>query len=361
LSAADKLAAPPAPVPTPCIDVCTMDEAAGLCLGCARTAEEIGAWLEADAGFKRAVWDALPARRARLQMPAYRLPWSAAQSAEFMETALRSGAGRWRLGIHGAAADFAAGPDGQAEITSDADAITAISSCGAVRLLKHQKTIAIAFRNRMPPAAGDFREKAPSPGAVLTDLAALSREGRGLSSAGREALPLPELGRSPLPSRERADAEGGRVRGLFAEVDAQGDAEEIAQAIAFVLPRGRVRLEKSMILTSLGPDRDAVLEQHRETTLYDTGFGGDLAVRICLRTADPQLTARDLMSRLTTDEVDATFEIVIETGLGRAELFAPVDPRWFNTHHLAAARETPPGWDLRPVFALGALFYPGGG
>ena len=64
MSAADKLAALPARVPTPCIDVCAMDEAAGLCLGCARTAEEIGAWLEADASFKRAVWDALPARRA---------------------------------------------------------------------------------------------------------------------------------------------------------------------------------------------------------------------------------------------------------------------------------------------------------
>ena len=49
---ADKLAAPPAPVPTPCIDVCTMDEAAGLCLGCARTAEEIGAWAGGGCGLQ---------------------------------------------------------------------------------------------------------------------------------------------------------------------------------------------------------------------------------------------------------------------------------------------------------------------
>jgi hypothetical protein len=133
------------------------------------------------------------------------------------------------------------------------------------------------------------------------------------------------------------------------------------QAIGFVLPRGRVRLEKSASLTPLGPDRDAILERHRATTLYDTGLGAGLAARICLRTSDPQLAACDLINHLTTGGVHPTFDIVIEAGLGRAELFAPVDPRWLDTHHLAAAREMPPGWNLRPVFALGALFYPGRG
>jgi hypothetical protein len=152
------------------------------------------------------------------------------------------------------------------------------------------------------------------------------------------------------------------VRGLFAEVDGHCDAGEIAQAIAFVLPRARVRLEKSVSLTLLGPDHDAIREEHRESTLYDTGFGAGLAARICLRTAaDPQLAALDLIHHLSADGVVSTSDIVIDTGLGRAELFAPVDPRWLDTAHLAAARETPPGWDLRPVFALGALFYPGAG
>jgi predicted Fe-S protein YdhL (DUF1289 family) len=411
LSAADKLVAPPAPVPTPCIDVCTMDEAAGMCLGCARTAEEIGAWLEADAGFKRAVWDALPARRARLQMPAHRLPWSAAESAEFMEAALRSGVGRWRLGIHGAAADFAVGSDERAKISSDADAITAVSQRGALRLLKHQKTIAIAFGNRVPPTAGDFNEKAPSPGAVLTDLAALSREGRGLvpgKTPGRESQPAPL---SPLPPRERADAEGGRVRGLFAEVDGhdvaasinlrrpgrpqaepgsnrlsacaaasyetngprldgRGDTEGEAgiggsQAIGFVLPRGRVTLEKAECLTPLGADDGAILESHRDARHYDTGLGGGLAARICLRAADPQFVVRldaAAGSQLTErPKLGIGCDVVIETGLGRAEIFASADRSWLDLDRLAAAREMPPGWNLRPVFALGALFYPGRG
>ena len=62
-----------------------------------------------------------------------------------------------------------------------------------------------------------------------------------------------------------------------------------------------------------------------------------------------------------TDGLDRAFDIVVETGLGRAEMFAPADRLWLDADRLAAARETPPGWDLRPVFALGALFYPGRG
>jgi hypothetical protein len=54
-------------------------------------------------------------------------------------------------------------------------------------------------------------------------------------------------------------------------------------------------------------------------------------------------------------------DVVIETGLGRAEIFASADRSWLDLDRLAAAREMPPGWNLRPVFALGALFYPGRG
>lgn len=32
------------PVTSPCISVCTVDKALGLCIGCLRTLQEIGAW-----------------------------------------------------------------------------------------------------------------------------------------------------------------------------------------------------------------------------------------------------------------------------------------------------------------------------
>ena len=36
----------PVHVPSPCVNVCQMDPASGLCLGCLRTLREIADWLE---------------------------------------------------------------------------------------------------------------------------------------------------------------------------------------------------------------------------------------------------------------------------------------------------------------------------
>jgi len=36
--------APPRPIATPCVKVCVLDTASGLCLGCYRTLEEISGW-----------------------------------------------------------------------------------------------------------------------------------------------------------------------------------------------------------------------------------------------------------------------------------------------------------------------------
>ena len=44
------------PVPSPCINVCRLDETSGLCVGCRRTIDEIAAWSRLDDAQKRAVW-----------------------------------------------------------------------------------------------------------------------------------------------------------------------------------------------------------------------------------------------------------------------------------------------------------------
>jgi predicted Fe-S protein YdhL (DUF1289 family) len=58
---------PSSTVPSPCVNVCRMDPATDLCLGCARSLDEIAAWSTLDDLAKRRVWKALPARRALLQ------------------------------------------------------------------------------------------------------------------------------------------------------------------------------------------------------------------------------------------------------------------------------------------------------
>jgi uncharacterized protein len=50
------------PVASPCIGICRMNEAAGLCDGCLRTIDEIAAWSTLDDEAKRAVWRIIEAR-----------------------------------------------------------------------------------------------------------------------------------------------------------------------------------------------------------------------------------------------------------------------------------------------------------
>ena len=54
-----------APVPSPCINVCRIDEASGWCEGCLRTIDEIACWSTYDDATRRAVWDALDDRHAQ--------------------------------------------------------------------------------------------------------------------------------------------------------------------------------------------------------------------------------------------------------------------------------------------------------
>ncbi len=51
--------------PSPCINVCRMSEASGLCEGCLRTIDEIASWSSLDDEQKRAVWDAIEIRHAQ--------------------------------------------------------------------------------------------------------------------------------------------------------------------------------------------------------------------------------------------------------------------------------------------------------
>ena len=51
-------------VASPCVSVCVMDPASGLCRGCLRTLDEIASWISLDDDARRAIVASLPARRA---------------------------------------------------------------------------------------------------------------------------------------------------------------------------------------------------------------------------------------------------------------------------------------------------------
>ena len=49
-------------LPSPCVSVCRMGFATGLCQGCLRTLEEITAWSQLDDEGKRAIWGRIEQR-----------------------------------------------------------------------------------------------------------------------------------------------------------------------------------------------------------------------------------------------------------------------------------------------------------
>ena len=51
------------PLPSPCIGICRLEPASGLCEGCLRTIDEIAAWPEADDAARLAILDRLRERR----------------------------------------------------------------------------------------------------------------------------------------------------------------------------------------------------------------------------------------------------------------------------------------------------------
>jgi uncharacterized protein len=53
-------------IETPCIKVCTMDGASGLCNGCGRTLDEIARWSSFSDAERRAIMRSLPERLSKM-------------------------------------------------------------------------------------------------------------------------------------------------------------------------------------------------------------------------------------------------------------------------------------------------------
>jgi uncharacterized protein len=56
-------------VMSPCINICRMSPATGLCEGCLRTIDEIAGWSRMDDTAKQAVWQVIEQRREDLFKP----------------------------------------------------------------------------------------------------------------------------------------------------------------------------------------------------------------------------------------------------------------------------------------------------
>lgn len=59
-------ARPPRAIATPCVMVCTVDGASGLCLGCLRTLPEIATWSRMSDGERAKIMGELDGRRGKI-------------------------------------------------------------------------------------------------------------------------------------------------------------------------------------------------------------------------------------------------------------------------------------------------------
>jgi len=296
MSIAEQLRPATAPVPTPCIGVCDLDEPTGLCKGCARTAEEVGAWPDADPEYKQRVWDALAARRTGLAMTAYRLPWSAEDIAAMIERTLRRRWGRWVLGVDRASLAFEIGANEDADIISRPDMLIAITGRGSIRLIKHHKTIAVAFGNAADPCGPD------AIGLVLPRGRVDLRKGDGLARTGPDSA------------------------AIAAHRDAQlydlGLGDEIAARFC-------LRTNDSTLIDTL--------DRHEGETWRQAGASAAPAIQM----AQPHFIVETGLGRVET------FGAQNPGGVG----FDGENPD-------DGLAELPAGWTLPPVFAPCALFYP---
>lgn len=184
MSRLDRL--PPA---SPCVARCVIDEAAGLCMGCARTLDEIAVWGSAPDAFRAQVWAALPARASALGLTARRLAWRGTELLEHAARLVEDGA-QLTAGVWGASAELRRPAGDPCAIEIRDDALTLVLPHGALRL--QATSYLTAFEIDRP---GD---------APLVALAV--PQGRALRDVPRALRPL---GTDPAPLLAR-DAEGLR-------------------------------------------------------------------------------------------------------------------------------------------------------
>lgn len=290
---------------SPCVGLCKIDEATGLCLGCARDSDEIAAWGAKTEATRAAVWAALPDRFARLGITCRRLPWDTEEIRAFVISSVRRRAGTWVTGVVGAVGEFAAQPDARVVVETDDGEVRATTRGGTLRFMIDDDVRALTFD---PPETPADRQRI-----VL----AVKRE--------RGRLPVTEVVADLGP-------DAGAVL--------PGDRRHML----FDLGLGR-KETRFCVRCAPGAVSDALVAA-TDTSLFD---------------AMPMLGPALLAQSPTRVVESALGRIEISTPIPPPGGTSPAGP---HTHllpdHLATGRAMPAGMDLPRAYLTGAVYYPAG-
>jgi predicted Fe-S protein YdhL (DUF1289 family) len=130
---------------SPCVGVCTLDEATGWCLGCGRSGDEVARWIAMSDTERLACWHDLPRRLESLAVHAHLLPWTAARIADWASDMLDSTDGTWVVGVPGALAEFPCGHREGVKLERGPGFLIARAATATLRLQLHDKLRAFAF------------------------------------------------------------------------------------------------------------------------------------------------------------------------------------------------------------------------
>ncbi|MFA6140166.1 MAG: DUF1289 domain-containing protein [Hyphomicrobium sp.] len=130
---------------SPCIGVCRLDEASGLCLGCARTGAEIAGWASMSEAGRDAIWEQLPERLGSLGVRMRLAPWTGEEILAWVAGTVRDKQGTWVVGAPGASAEFPCTDDRDLGVAADDEGVTIRAPDASFRLAASDKLRAFVF------------------------------------------------------------------------------------------------------------------------------------------------------------------------------------------------------------------------
>lgn len=142
---------------SPCIGTCRLDQQTGLCLGCARTGEEIANWPSLDTKARFGIWKQLPSRHATQSKRVRLLPLTPDEILSWAAQTVEGCLGAWVIGTPGAVAEFmpASGQTPQVELKQQE--LTCWTDTGSFRVKRHDQLRAFTFEEAGPVVLGAAR------------------------------------------------------------------------------------------------------------------------------------------------------------------------------------------------------------
>jgi predicted Fe-S protein YdhL (DUF1289 family) len=242
-------------MPSPCVGFCRLDDTSGICIGCARSRDEIAFWKDAPVAVLDRIWSDLPRRRARLGIGLHRLAWTQDAILAFIAETFRAGDGTWVHGVFGAVGEFCIGANEACEIEKEGERITAQTTRGAIRFDVTDQVRALSMTTTLGSVAKEIIVLAVPRGRVSRaanqGLTALGPDAGAIRSNERDE-PLYDLGLGtpaagfcvrtshPELTRELEACSGQEWAALLARLG--GALVNVSPARVILSPIGRVEV-----------------------------------------------------------------------------------------------------------------------